>query len=525
MWCGKVKAMRKYFFIGAVLLLCVSEIGAQNSTINPINSLTFGAAGAAPTQKFKKVIYAANYGVICDNVTVNSTSATSAVAAGGQNAHVIFPPGTCLVSVEGGTFKVYDGSWYSGAGKFGTIIKRANGGAANNSIFTIASGGAFGATGNVSFTDMTIDGNYNNESGGGDGVTGTIPISQFTAMRMRFVSNWNDGIAVRLVGGIRGIGNSSDVLITDNDFESNGLRAGCAGINFCQDVMVSAPLRVRVTRNRSDNSQNGYTFSGHNGAGFLTVSENIITSCSGFAVALGGGGTNPGPADISDNHFNCPSSNMNILDLALWSDIRVANNTITVGRVSNTGAIADGPPANNVQVIGNLITGNGTGDAACILLGGSDLLIKANYCSGSGGPGIDIVAGLSTQVKNIVIQGNTVKNTGAGKSGEVGAIEFYLTPGTASMTGIVINSNRLFDDQGTQTQGYGVSIARVGQTTGYSNFTIEGNDLRGNKTAAILNKTSGAMGMLIANNPGGEAFYVCQRTTCPLRLPSAQLPH
>jgi hypothetical protein len=517
--------MWKYFFNGAVLLvLSAGKVHADARASNSNNSITFGARRAIPTQKFKKVIYAANYGVICDGITVNSTSVTNAIAAGGQNAHVIFPPGTCLVSVESGTFNVYDGSRYSGAGKFATTIKRANGGSANNSIFTIASGGAFGATGNVMFSDFTIDGNYTNETGGGDGITGTIPISKFTAMRMRFVNNWSDGIAVRLVGVIGGTGNSSDVLITDNDFESNGLRAACAGINFCQDVMVSAPLRVRVTRNRSDNSQNGYTFSGHNGAGFLTVSENIITSCSGFAVALGGSGTNPGPAGISGNHFNCPSSNMNIVDLALWSDIRVANNTITMGGASNTGGIADAPPANKVQVIGNRVTGNGTGAAACIILGGSDLLVKANYCNGSGGPGIDIVAGLSTQVKNIVIRGNTIKNTGARQSGEVGAIEFYLTPGTASMTGVVIKGNRLFDDQGMQTQGYGVSIARVGQTTGYSNFTIENNDLRGNRTAAILNKTSGATGMLIANNPGGEAFYVCQRTTCPPRRPSAPAP-
>src|ERR1700740_534952 len=131
--------MWKYFFNGAVLLvLCAGKVHADARAINSNNSITFGARRAIPTQKFKKVIYAANYGVICDGITVNSTSVTNAIAAGGQNAHVIFPPGTCLVSVESGTFNVYDGSRYSGAGKFATTLKRANGGSANNSTFHIA---------------------------------------------------------------------------------------------------------------------------------------------------------------------------------------------------------------------------------------------------------------------------------------------------------------------------------------------------------------------------------------------------
>src|ERR1700730_6295856 len=223
-------------------------------------------------RSFHKVIYAARYGVVCDGVTVNSTTVTNAIGAGGLKAHVIFPRGTCLVSVEGGTFNVYDGSWYSGAGKLGTILKRANGGSANNNIFTIASGGGFGSTGNVLFTDMTIDGNYANQTGGQDTIGATTsPLSKFRALRMRIINSWTYGIGFRSTAA-----SQSDILIADSIFETNGLRTGCAALP-CFDIVTQASQQVVITRNRSIGSQGFAAFSGHNGAGNVTVSDNTVT--------------------------------------------------------------------------------------------------------------------------------------------------------------------------------------------------------------------------------------------------------
>jgi len=98
---------------------------------------------------------------------------------------------------------------------------------------------------------------------------------------MRIINSYSYGIGLRL-----GTGNNADALIADSDFESNGLRAGCAAIP-CTDITVQAPLRVRVTRNRSASSQGFAVFSGHNGAGALTVSQNNVNACLGFAAALG----------------------------------------------------------------------------------------------------------------------------------------------------------------------------------------------------------------------------------------------
>jgi hypothetical protein len=459
-----------------------------------------------------KVIYAAGYGMVCDGVTNDTTALTTAIAAGGKNAHIILPPSVnpCLINVESGSISVYDGSWISGAGKYATTLKRANGGSANNNIFTVASGGAFGTIGNVLFTDFTIDGNYLNETGGSNSIAGASQVSKFTVLRMRIINSWTHGINLGL-----GAGNNSDVLIADSDFETNGLRAGCVGVGLCFDTSVQEPLRIKITRNSSSGSQNFAAFQGANGAGQLTISENNVNGCLGFGVALGGGGTNPGPAAISDNTFNCPASAINTIDLAFWQDIRVENNTITLGAAgSNYAAIADAPPANHVQVIGNHIIGNDN-LPNCIALGGSDLLIENNYCNTTAGAGIVVAVGSSTQAKNISIIGNTTKNAGRALGG-VGGIELFLAPsGTASLGSVIIKGNRSFDDQGSPTQGYGIVLARSGQTTGFSNVTIEGNDLRGKVTGGILNNATSTSGFLVQNNPGDTNVGVCASSASP----------
>jgi hypothetical protein len=356
------------------------------------------------------------------------------------------------------------------------------------------------------FTDFTIDGNQSNQTGWNANIYEAGPTSKFTALRMRNINSGNTAIQLAL-----STGNNADVLIADSDFENNGLRAGCTGIGLCADISVQEPLRVRITRNRSDGSQNFLFYSGHNGAGNVVTSENVVNSCLQFAVALGGGGTNPGPAGISDNIFNCPTSNANIVDIALWSDVRVANNTITVGTANN--GIADGPPANKVVVTGNRIFGNPAASTGCIVLGGSDVLIANNLCSDAGGGGIAENISATAQ-KSIVISNNTVKNASRFSSGSNPGISFFITPG-GSLTGVIVKGNKLYDDQGSPTQGWGIGLAIVGQTTGYSNFTIEGNDVRGNKTGGILNNATATSGFLVLNNPGDTNVGVCVSIASP----------
>jgi hypothetical protein len=442
----------------------------------------------------------------CDDATDDTTALINAIAAGGPNTHIILPSGVCLISVESSPVSVYDGSWISGAGMFATTIKRKNGGSANNSMFGVASGGVFGTVGNVTFTDFTIDGNQTNQSSGADNIQALGPTNRFTALRMRLINARRDAIALFASSGF-----TTDALIASSNFENNGFSGAtpCNGSHACGDIVIQAPLRIRVERNRSEGAQTFLETPPITGSGNVAVSENIVNHCLGFGVALGGGGTNPGPARIFDNIFNCPASIENIIDLALWLDVRVANNTITNGTTNGvlfSNGIGDGPPANKVTITGNRIFGNPASSTSCIALGGSDLTITANTCSDAGGPGILIAVNNTTgEQKSLVIRGNIVKNTSRfGSGGAHSGIEFYLQPGGSSaLSGVIVKRNKIYDDQGSPTQAYGIVLAPSGaQTTGYSNFTIEGNDVRGNKTGGILNNASGAKGILIRRNRG-----------------------
>jgi hypothetical protein len=323
---------------------------------------------------------------------------------------------------------------------------------------------------------------------------------------MRLINARRDAIALFASSGF-----TTDVLIANSNFENNGFSGAtpCNGSHACGDIMIQAPLRIRVERNRSEGTQTFLETPPITGSGNVAVSKNIVNHCLGFGVALGGGGTNPGPARIFDNIFNCPASIENIIDLALWSDIRVANNTITNGTTNGvlfSNGIGDGPPANKVTITGNRIFGNPASSTSCIALGGSELTITANTCSDAGGPGILIAVNNTTgEQKSLVITGNIVKNTSRfGIGGAHSGIEFYLQPGgSAALSGVIVKRNKIYDDQDSPTQAYGIVLAPSGaQTTGYSNFTIEGNDVRENKTGGILNNTSGAIGILIRRNRG-----------------------
>jgi hypothetical protein len=67
---------------------------------------------------------------------------------------------------------------------------------------------------------------------------------------------------------------------------------------------------------------------------------------------------------------------------------------------------------------------------------------------------------------------------------------------------VVVSGNRAYDDQSIKTT-YGVAMEVNGtNTSGFSNITINGNDVKGNKTQGIFNNTTGSNGVWIHGNPG-----------------------
>jgi hypothetical protein len=438
--------------------------------------------------------------IFVDGLTYPCTAAgiQAAMDKGGQGAHIILPPQTCAISVESSALLAYDGSWIQGSGEFVSTIQRANGGSANNPMFQLASGGAHGTMGNVTFTDFTIDVNRANQTGGSDTIKGGV-VSKLIVQRMRPINSWNDGIGIDT--------SLSDSLIADNDFENNAQRVGCVAA-LCGDITINSPIRVRIEGNRSSNS--GYNFaifSNAAAAGQVSVVGNTVNGCGGYGVALGSGTLGGAGILISDNTFNCPTSAANIIDMAQWNDVLVSNNYIAVGSGTSLG-ITDLPPAQRVTVIGNRITGNASGPitGGCVELGGSDIIMAGNLCDKSSGVGLLIDVGSASQSHGFTITNNIVKNASTASSGTHCGIELFLASGgTATLSEGLIANNRAYDDQGSPTQAYGVCLAVSGQQTGFTGINVIGNDVRGNKTGGIFNNTSSPTNLQIYNNPGGES--------------------
>ena len=429
-----------------------------------------------------------NSTIYVDGVTYPLTALgiQAALTAGGSGSRVILPSGTTTISVESGCLTMSTNQWLSGAGKYATTLKRANSGTANNSIFCAANGDTF--------TDFAIDGNRSNETGGADNINGGA-LSDVTVQRMLLENSYTHGIDLSTSG--------SDIMISDNDFINNGLRAGCVGVNLCDDVEIQKPTSVKVVHNYSSGSQNFAGFSNAANVGNLDVGDNTVVGGLGFVVALGAGSTGASGANIHDNIVSTSASaNQNVFDVANWSNVTVRSNSVlSMGTCCSD--VSDLPPTQRVTVTNNTFFGSpNVTTNNCVTLGGSNLIIEGNFCQGAGGAGIEITLANTAPQKNIIISGNLVKNNGQAAAYH-GGIETYLTAGgTAALADVLIQGNRVFDDQGSPTQSYGVALAPAiaGQKTGYSNFTITGNDLRGNLTAPISNSTSGATGMLIADN-------------------------
>lgn len=69
----------------------------------------------------------------------------------------------------------------------------------------------------------------------------------------------------------------------------------------------------------------------------MVVTDNIVNNAAGFGIALGG--TARKGAIVSKNILDQPSSRESNIDLALWSDITVADNRIVYGLVVPTNGV------------------------------------------------------------------------------------------------------------------------------------------------------------------------------------------
>jgi hypothetical protein len=454
-------------------------------------------------------------GMKCDGVTDDSsalrTSLAFAASPGLGNATVIMPPGTCIID-PAAQVAINAAIWLQGAGKFGTTLKRKKS-STGSAILQIQSNG-------VTFSDFAIDGN---KGGTGiasavDSIAASAPYSAITIQRMRFVNSTNSDI----VSNVSGSGNyTADWLIEDSDFENQGNPfASCIDSIKCANIRLLQPLHTRIIGNRSNNSQQFALFASIPGGGQIEVGQNTINNLDGFAVALGGGVLGSAGAHVHHNFISSTATNVdNLIDLAFWSDFVIDHNVMYHNGVPSAdnglaiGCVGDFPPANHGEVDSNIcyIAPNKLINIVGIGLGGSDVSVINNFVQGASSAGISIAVSNLAPSRGVRVIGNTVKNNNQNPNGAHAGIELYLGVGGAGLSGltdVLIQGNHVYDDQPTKTQSYGIAVALFGQRAGFTNVTIEGNNVVGNKLAGIFNNASPFTGFVIRNNAGHNPMGV-----------------
>ena len=492
--------------VGLILASAGSARGQVSAQIPPRTAEAVDACAIRRTCIINPVFAT---GMKCDGVTDDSSALQSALAsaagAGLGNATVIMPPGTCIIDPSA-SVGINTNIWLQGAGRFGTTLKRKNSSTGTPMLLINADG--------VTLSDFGFDGNKGGPGivAASDSVAAGRAVSKLTIQRMRFANSTSSDVA----SYVSGAGNlTTDWLITDSEFDNGGNPFSDCSISFgCANLFLRQPLRLRVSNNRSDSSQNFALFSSIPGGGQVDIGENTITNLGGFAVALGGGVIGAAGAHIHHNFITSNNTDSNnLIDLAFWSDFAVDHNTLYHnGVVPSTSSVAsccigDFPPANKGEVDSNIChAAPATGlNVQGIGLGGSDITVTNNYVEGASSAGIGLAVGYAGPASRVVIIGNITKNNNQQNPGHHAGIELFVNPGAPSMgslSDVIIRGNHSYDDQPQKTQGYGIGVALFGQTTGYNNIIIEGNDVSGNAIAGVQNLATSYSGFVIRNNLG-----------------------
>ena len=443
----------------------------------------------------------------CDGVTDDSAALQAALNGaddpGLGNVKIILPPGICIIDPVA-AITINSALWLQGAGRRGTTLKRKDS-SAGGALLTFNSNG-------ITLSDFAIDGNK-----GGTGITApadsisiNAPSNDVTITRMRFLNATQSDISSLATGDGIFI---SDWLVSDNDFD-NGGTPDCAAAIHCGNVFLRQPLGVRIIGNRSNSSQHFALFSSIPGGGQVEIGENVLTRLNGFGVALGGGVFGAAGAHIHNNSMTSLSSDaFNLIDVAFWYDFTVDHNVlyhnglVSPPNGSPTSCIADFPPAFHGEVDGNLCYAVPTTaiNVSGIAMGGDDISVTNNFVQGASTAGISYVIGSQGAIRGVRIIGNTTKNNGQGAPGHHAGIELYLGiggPDLAGLADVVIQGNHSYDDQASQTQGYGIGITLFDKTTNIFNVIIQGNDVVGNLNAGILNRATDLPGLVIRDNFG-----------------------
>jgi Pectate lyase superfamily protein len=474
----------KLLALTLALTLCAIPLVAQNHDQSRIQSI--------PQPK-------------CDGSTDDTAAIQSAINSAAAHAtKLVLPRGTCMLSAQ--TISLPDGLNLQGAGRDATTIRRISNVNNASDMFRLT-----GTTGTVTITGITLDYNRSQQTAGSDIIgTSATTITNFTLQRSRLINAWQRGIYFHVpVGAVF----PSNITISDNDFQGNGRAYSQRTDENNGDIAISPVNGMRILGNTAENTHGSFLMCGTggnpSGMGNIVITGNVLKGTEGFGIALGGGG--PGTAHganvtIRDNDFSMANSRQNDIDVAYWDTVVIDHNSLIGGScASGCAAIGDAPPSSHVTVTNNTVVGNpALPSNACIALGGPGEIISGNTCSGAGGSGIVLMGDVTGSTAS-VIENNTVKNNNQAQIGFHAGIVLYLYKGS-HMENVIVRGNHSYDDRGTgATQTWGIALDPGGiDRSAFKDITIENNDVRNNKKAAIMNNARGSQNIVIRDNAGAH---------------------
>lgn len=420
---------------------------------------TWGAELNEYIQSFAIIPDAAGDGAT-DDTTAIQTALNSCASAGG--GVVYLPLGTYLISSP---LQMQNRTWLRGAGRGATTIKVDDGANCTAIVSTYLHA-------DMTVSDLTIDGNKDNQSSGNLYGIGFTSCSRTSIRNVRIENPYSGGIDY---------GSNSDSEIAFCEL------IGC-GHDSSWDFAIapSSSARLRIIGNRIVDPEGFGIFLAGSPSHDIIIADNHISGLVGNHIGIALGSASYGLV-VSGNTVEIPESNLlaGCIDTGSCYDITVVGN---VCRGGAGGVVCDS--GYRQLISGNSLYRNGeTGISA---IGPTDvtrdILISSNlvFAAGKSGIGVDGATG-------IVIADNIVRNCARLESGTKHGISIQST--SVATARVQVNGNRCYDDQYSKTQGYGLYISgssitdiRVG----------DDNDFTGNLTGDIYGREK------LSNPNGGQ---------------------
>jgi hypothetical protein len=419
------------------------------------------------------------WGIVPDGVTNNDQAFFCLLRAAGTMPQP-------LVQLAGGTyvFNTLDlrasNLMLRGQGMYVTTLFQATG--ANADALKNLTTGLV----NITLENLTVDANGANQSG----TVSAIAFQLVTNPIVRNVRVLN--ARARALYFFR----CNNVTATDNVIINAGLINGAtsAGIQITGGTpSVIARNHIETVGGVGDHIQ-GYGIgvfpntSPAEPTDYGIIAENYITGTTGIGIATSSSNT----LTISANNINTCAGNG--IDIGRSTDVTIQGNIIT----ACFGGIVADPGGSAGKAIRHVVTGNivrnCSGTQPGIGMWGQ-AVVSNNLLIAHAYDAITIYDG-----DNFVIVGNIIKNTVA-QSG----IVLFTSAAGKSVTGGIIANNRIYDDQGSPTQTYGIQFFNTAGGT-LDQITVVNNDLRTGGTVANFAPASGPgsapSALTVRNNKG-----------------------